>query len=1161
MRTIKRNVNEVNTSLSSYTKLVKYHNQLEWKGIVENKNIFTIDQLSQADAKNVYVDDHGSLVSRPVLLREPLNKEILPTNSELVDNITYGKIKIYVSNEYLNSENHYKVVVVADDTSATLSDLTKYHISTIENYIICFNNLGAKVFDINNQSAGWQDLSNFVEVPVIKRVIGSEITEYSKNQFTNQYKEEYIWSNASQPILPENKRANVVINTQDKWALDQANILTDFRLLKKVNYVKEDNDIVSMANGIICIGKDNQVLVSYDKGDTFTRYWYPNHGTFLGIASISDDGSSYFFVASDAVYRLDLGDGTWTVIYVHNESDKLIGSNWINVSAGYYGTINESKKLYHFLNKDTFAFMLWTAPTENNRCQLPILWFMGPWIAGYDAPPYDQFNDDNWIAPTMKEYQQILEQYRGTLGCSVAFCRQPFEDRSNGEAQGSPFEYTSGHFDLNYDDRVCSPTFIKIFIDEGYVRRDMTFTQAPSSSTSPNFGTTENRQFASILCGIANNETHGTTSQNATFLFVLPGYFCGGYVYQGTNFTEALDIKPFWNNRYYFDEQNTSMSNLPPIGGYIGIDTTNKLNNSEDVWYQPKVASLTENSLTIPDNSRLTVVRFEDISRIANAKNGNGSLYNITGKIYVGSASEPQLTTDGWYNFTWTLGRPLNKSQSEILADGALKNEITLSDQFVTIIYPGYNNYNYSVTFGQSDTPIQLDSSVGIANGILYYILDNNRSAQYVTIDNETDTNPWRVHADLTAEKAAYVIIPDENEYMVILNNGEIYTTVFNDEDLAVIDFTFGDNDLYTNVPNVSYSDTELFLGFDNKLSITANTRDSNGNILFNLPPVNDQKFIENITNIINISTTDIALFFEDNITICSKVQDSNISTGYRYDYYPTKLSTGTRLGDSVINTIEGTYTIFPTKRGLAFMNYQAFMATTDQVLTYITDNIESRYDKFYAESDMIKIVQRRDKLYITNGTNGIYIYDLARGAWWYWELPNLQNNAHFEIKKLTTDQIDLFVVGRRLFKFGDQIREYKDFEALNSDDWGEDSYSTPLPQKIEWFIMSQPLHMNAPNYYKNLKQLVFQLLDDNQDNKQHTILVQIQCYRKKLDTKVPELIAFKIDELRTFVKRFNYWKINEIQYALGSDNETLIPTRLRLNSVSIKYELGEEVR
>ena len=108
---------------------------------------------------------------------------------------------------------------------------------------------------------------------------------------------------------------------------------------------------------------------------------------------------------------------------------------------------------------------------------------------------------------------------------------------------------------------------------------------------------------------------------------------------------------------------------------------------------------------------------------------------------------------------------------------------------------------------------------------------------------------------------------------------------------------------------------------------------------------------------------------------------------------------------------------------------------------------------------------------------------------------------------------------------------------------------------------MSQPLHMNAPNYYKNLKQLVFQLLDDNQDNKQHTILIQIQCYRKKLDTKVPELIAFKIDELRTFVKRFNYWKINEIQYALGSDNETAIPTKLRLNGVSIKYELGEEVR
>ena len=1179
MRTIKRNVNEVNTSLSSYTKLVKYHNQLEWKGIVENKNIFTTDQLSQADAKNVYVDDHGSLVSRPVLLREPLNKEILPANSELVDSITYGKIKIYVSNEYLNSENHYKVVVVADDTSATLSNLTKYHISTIENYIICFNNLGAKVFDINNQSAGWQDFSKFVEIPVFKRIINNNITEYSKNQFTNKYIEEYVYSNISKPILPKNKRANVTIsadNVVNKWILDQVDILTDYRLFKEIYYKPEysdngyDTSRISAARNVICVTQNEKVLVSFNNGSTFTTYWYPEHGKLLGIASISDDGSSYFFVALDAVYRLNLKDGTWTSIYIHNDSTKKLGEQ----NTYYYSR----KGLYHFLNADTFVFALWANGANTNiagrGCEFPVLWFMGPWLAGYDAIPYEDNQDfTSNDVPKFKSHIKIDEKYRGTLGCSVALARQFFtEDYDPSQSSNfywgnvyesipkqSSFGSTSG------TDYLKTKTCLKIFIEDGYISENMTFSSEPSSTNMPSTGTSRLQKFATIMCAGYRFVYHGSNEDTIKVaaddqLFILPGYFCGDYVYNDEHFTEALDIKPFWNNRI---RSKPTLTGLPPLAGRIGFNIISE--RPEDYTYSPKLVSLSSASYRVTTSYTIYGIIIDSISQ--NSNNEDGSTYQVKGKMFFTYNGNYRPTgsypADGWRDFTWEIGRQTGNTAADTLL-----NVITISSsKYLKVDYTGYENKTYSVSFDFFNCPSRITDTVGIIgnSGALYYKSSSNvLSAQYFGTDNQADdvNNPIDFH---NINSLYSNIIISDNTIIIHnktpFNNARVFITAFNTEDQALIDITVGEDSTYTDIPNVSYSDTELFLGFDNKLSITANTRDSNGNILFNLPPVNDQKFIENITNIINISTTDIALFFEDNITICSKVQDSNISTGYRYDYHPTKLSTGTRLGDSVINTIEGTYTIFPTKRGLAFMNYQAFMATTDQVLTYITDNIESRYDKFYAESDMIKIVQRRDKLYITNGTNGIYIYDLARGAWWYWELPNLQNNARFEIKKLTTDQIDLFVVGRRLFKFGDQIREYKDFEALNSDDWGEDSYSTPLPQKIEWFIMSQPLHMQAPNYYKNLKQLVFQLLDDNQDNKQHTILVQIQCYRKKLDTKVPELIAFKIDELRTFVKRFNYWKINEIQYAFGSDNETAIPTKLRLNGVSIKYELGEEVR
>ena len=929
---------------------------------------------------------------------------------------------------------------------------------------------------------------------------------------------------------------------------------------------------VSMAKGIICVGTSEYVDISLDQGNTFTRTWYPNHGKFLRVASISDDGEYYFFVASDAVYRLNIGNGNWTAIYVHNESDKQIGENWTTVDAGYYGIINKDKALWHFATGDMFVFMLYSSPSENCRAELPVLWFLGPYIAGYDSIPVDKWNttlppsgaNNNYGSPTMKEYQQIDTKYRGTLGCSVALCRQPYDAASQTRQNtiGNPFEILNPNWNTTFGDRAQSPTFLRIFLDKGNVREDMTFSAEPSSTTIPTLGTPVSRTYASIMCGIAGttSNSYGTIVQG-TFCYILPGYFCGGYKYNNTHFTEALDIKPFWNNRYYFSNGGTTISNLPAIAGYIGVNNLKKWGSEDDSWYKPNLATM----LNGPSNtSPFGCVRFESISCIGNDDNGNGSIYSIKGKVYKGEYVNPNLTDDGYYDFTWTLGRPINISQSDILTAGALTNEINLNNQFTRIIYQGYNNINYGVTTGSDNTPIRLNGSIAINDKVLYYYNNDNRTAQYITIDNvmESDPNPWRVHTNNNAVK----IIPDGSYYLVMLANGKMYTNRLNDNETASIIFEYDNNTKYTDIPDVSYSDTELYLGFDNKLSITANTRDDKGNILLSLPTVNDQNFIEDITNIINISTTEVAVFFEDNIIICSKVQDETL--GYRYDYHPTKLSTGTRLGDSVINTIEGTYTIFPTKRGLAFMNYQAFMATTDQVLTYITDNIEDRYQKFYNEGDAIKIVQMRDRIYLTNGTDDILIYDLVRGAWWYWQISKLHDkiinapDSYYtnNIKKLYTDQVELFIIGStRLFKFGEPIRIYKDYEFIKNEfSYG---FTDSGNSDIEWYIMSQPLHMKAPNYYKNLKQLVFQLLDDNKDNNEHTILVQIQCYRKKLDTKEPELIAFKIDELRTFVKRFNYWKINEVQYALASDKEAIIPTRLRLNGVSIKYELGEEVR
>lgn len=400
-------------------------------------------------------------------------------------------------------------------------------------------------------------------------------------------------------------------------------------------------------------------------------------------------------------------------------------------------------------------------------------------------------------------------------------------------------------------------------------------------------------------------------------------------------------------------------------------------------------------------------------------------------------------------------------------------------------------------------------------------------------IVNSSDIDVWK------NRRAIWV---DGDTYYIVTENGTIYTNSLSINDLVEITYRYTSNDVFLDVPQLSYSDTELYLAFNNTLRITSNNR-KGVNILFNLPKINDQSFIEPITGLINISTTEVAIFFENKIVVCSKQSDELL--GFRYDYYNTKLSTGIRLGDSVINTLEGAYTIFPTKRGLAIMNYQAFMATTDQVITYITDVIKTLWNKFFDNSTVIKIIQWRNILVFTNNTKEILLYDLDTKAWWRWEVP-------LNCQIALSNQIKLQLIKDTLLVFEDAPRYY-DFSKTNTLSNGA--------KVINWYYQSQPLHFSAPNHYKNLKQLVFQFYEDSDISTAKTMLAQIKLYRKRITQRAPETIKFKIEEYRTFVKRFNYWKINELQWALANDIDTSSPMPLKLNGINIKYEIGEEVR
>lgn len=1174
MKTFNRIPNQINTSVSSYNKSVKYYNQLEWKGLVENKNIYDVDQNSQADAKNVYVDTHGSLVSRPPLLEEKLPIEVLPEGNVLVEVKQYSDIIVYVSK---NIENHYIIVAAKDNTYKYLTTnpdetIIKYNLTNISNYIVCFNNLDAKVLDMNNIDRGWFSLQEIVEPSNPSSEIG--------NRLAKTYKEDYRLTNNNDdtplPALPTefDYTKGITMNIRTKhdssvdwhFSVDRNNLPERSQLLKlafkDINYVLEEDSEYDIHTGktnknILCIYKrgDSKVSVSFNYGSAFIQVPINQNIGDVKLMALSDDDAYCFVVSANGVYYLELANlqdeiYTWTAIYPWaNSANKLSDESTFGVMYGYY----------HFITKDMFTFI-----TNDDN-----IWFMGPTLIGslkYAAPSESPV--DNTIAA---EHLAQLACCR-IPSCLTGLGRKRIDTSSSKPTTSDLNDYRQ--YFMNVHDKG-----IKMFVSNGYMIEGASNPDFDYPNEIPGSGGSAVTK--SNVCTIVINTMGDTDLPISVYDYV---YGCETTVIlpatQCTHFQNNTYAPLAFHNKFYNGSSNPS---LPPdftiisnIGNTYDQQDPDSWdygwNSSTDSWSYDytsmlgNVVNVTEDfDITASDyftNSatnysspvhEVKAIRINNIEHMGNFSVTSGTIYQNTPQDEIGvwkiegimllNTSTSEFNEDyHWYKFVYECG--IDYTTKKRVSYIKLTNEYLLNiptckpqcdntRQILAAITPykiGQNMYyDLRSIFTLTDSTIsEYDKLIKVQDEIWNKFDEINTSGQYVNI---------------------FVLSPDielvelYNDMITIKFNGKIYTNNLSTADFGILSYWFNIGDgTFTEIPDLSFeSNNELYLGFGNVLSITANTKDNDGNLLLNLPPINDQKFVDKISNMINISTTELAIFFENKITICSRVQDDNMAFGYRYEYLPTKLSTGVRFGDSVINVIEGTYTVFPTRRGLAFMNYQAFMSTTDQALEYITHDIEDRYEKFYFESNKINMVQHRDYLLLANGTGHILIYNLYRHQWWYWEVPE-------NINLMSTDQVNLKLISNKLCVFKDHER-YQDF-AL-----------TPNAKRIKWFIQSQPLHMKAPNYYKNLKQLVFQLLDEGQSDKKHSITVQIQCYRKKLDTKVPELINFTIDELRTFVKRFNYWKINEVQYGLADDPETLTPTRLRLNGVSIKYEIGEEVR
>lgn len=380
-----------------------------------------------------------------------------------------------------------------------------------------------------------------------------------------------------------------------------------------------------------------------------------------------------------------------------------------------------------------------------------------------------------------------------------------------------------------------------------------------------------------------------------------------------------------------------------------------------------------------------------------------------------------------------------------------------------------------------------------------------------------------------------------------IVNNDTLYTSNFDD---AVQVDVLTEGELKFDVFDHKTELSQFFVSKGKNLYINAQGANVGvDDFKWYFPERNVQEFDYEITNLHPISTTEIAVFMQDSIYYVKPVTTTiNGIETIAYSYYKSRIPLGCEEGSEVIISYDNKYTMFVTKRGFVAMSYQDFIASDEQALTFLSDTIYDMFNEW--NQGAIKLFQYNFWiiLYRTN-TGKAFIFDMRDNSWW-----PIEYNSNVK-KFIEIDRKPLLLSGLYLYKLDTSNDNYFDGNSLKDG-------------RIDWFLSSQKLHLDAINYYKHIVNLTF--FGYNYGDKDVNVRFNLRVinYRKQTDTnetKSFSAVDYKIQLTRTFVTRINYYKVNQVQYILESsrdeDAEDKIPVPLSLTAISLKYLVTGQVR
>lgn len=323
-----------------------------------------------------------------------------------------------------------------------------------------------------------------------------------------------------------------------------------------------------------------------------------------------------------------------------------------------------------------------------------------------------------------------------------------------------------------------------------------------------------------------------------------------------------------------------------------------------------------------------------------------------------------------------------------------------------------------------------------------------------------------------------------------------------------------------------------FYFASNNTLHINEYREDDDGNFLWYIPVSNRHVFDKTITNLHAISTVDMGVFFNDEVWYVNKVDVG-------YTVTKSKLEYGVKESGDVITSYDGRYTMFCSKHSFSALTYQDFIASTDQALVNLSDPI---YELMLDYSSTPVKLLRYDFwviLYKENLNEG-FIFDMRNNSWW----PiSCDMNV---VKMLEIEDLIVILSDGKLYYIEKDHTNY-------FDDGGK---------IIDWFITSQKLHLSASNFYKHIVNLTLSsVIDVYNPNEDLTYDMDIINYRKRIDQGETKTIAYKVQAIRTYVKRLNHSKVNEFQYTLRTDYDNRFQLPLSLSDITVKYKITGQVR